>query len=376
MAGHVCHIITRLDVIGGAQMHVLHLARSLRERGWQVTVVGGGEGPFADMLRETGVPCVSVPELVHPIHPSADRRALQALTHVLRVLRPDLVCCHSSKAGFLGRWAARRLDIPAIFTAHGWAFTPGPGPARRLLALAAEHTATRWSRRIICVSDFDRLLALRYRVAPPRLLVTVHNGIPDHPARARPEAPGPLRVAMVARFDAPKDHLTLLRAVAGIADSLDLVLVGNGPRHEAIREEVARLGIHQWVTFAGARTDVAELLAQVHAFVLSSRWEGLPLTVLEAMRAGLPVVASDVGGVREAVVDGVTGFLVPPGDPDALRDRLRRLAGDPELRRRLGAAGRKRYESLFTLSTMVDRTVGVYREALAAGASEAPMGQS
>jgi glycosyltransferase involved in cell wall biosynthesis len=155
----------------------------------------------------------------------------------------------------------------------------------------------------------------------------------------------------VGRLKAPKDFLTLIRALAALADQeYEALIVGDGPDRSEVEAEIRRLGLEDRVQLAGERSDVPELLAASDVFVLSSRSEGLPVSVLEAMAAELPIVASRVGGVAELVVDRETGILVPPGDDAALAGALGRLVKDGELRRRLGAAGRARAESSFDLS--------------------------
>jgi glycosyltransferase involved in cell wall biosynthesis len=173
---------------------------------------------------------------------------------------------------------------------------------------------------------------------------------------------------MVARFSPQKDHFLLLRALAGLRGlPWELCLVGGGEREEAVRREALRLGLGGRVRFFGERRDVPEILAGAHVFVLASRWEGLPLTVLEAMRAGLPVVAADVGGVREAVAHGETGLLFPRGDAGALRRCLELLIAGPAERARLGAAGYARWQKEFTLERMLKETEAVYRAVLEGG---------
>jgi glycosyltransferase involved in cell wall biosynthesis len=167
---------------------------------------------------------------------------------------------------------------------------------------------------------------------------------------------------MVARFQEQKDHALLLTALSGLRDRpWQLELIGDGPLQPAVEEQARRLGLDRQVQFLGVRRDVAERLARSQLFVLATRWEGFPYTTLEAMRAGLPVIASDVGGVREAVAHGETGFLVPRGDVEALRRRLSELLAAPELRRRLGAAGRRSFETTFTFERMIDKTAAVYQ---------------
>jgi glycosyltransferase involved in cell wall biosynthesis len=221
--------------------------------------------------------------------------------------------------------------------------------------------------KIITVSEFDRRLTLEARIVPPPRVVTVHNGIPDVPRQLRADpARTPPRLVMVARFSAQKDHATLLRAVAGLRDQpWELELIGDGPLMGEMQALAAALELGERVRFLGQRTDVEQRLAGAQAGVLSTNWEGFPMSILEAMRAGLPVVASAIAGIGESVAEGETGFLVPRGDVDLLRARLGQLLASPALRARLGANGRARYEQEFTLPHFVTRTLDVYRGVLA-----------
>jgi len=174
----------------------------------------------------------------------------------------------------------------------------------------------------------------------------------------------PPRIMSVGRLKAPKDFVTLARALARLEHgSFTAAIAGEGPDRERV---LAELRGADRVELLGDRDDIPELLAQAQIFVLASRSEGMPVSVLEAMAAGLPVVASDVGGVGEVVVDGETGLLVPPGDETALEQALRQLIASPDLRRRLGDAGRTRAEREFDLPRWRERHVELYREELAA----------
>jgi glycosyltransferase involved in cell wall biosynthesis len=193
--------------------------------------------------------------------------------------------------------------------------------------------------------------------------VVIPNGVPDVPPalRADPRREPP-RLTMVARFEPQKDHAGLLRALARLSRlPWTADLVGDGPGQAEARSLARALGLQDRVTFLGARTDVPELLADAQLAVLTTRWESLPLAVLEAMRAGLPVLASEVGGVGEAVTHGRNGLLVAPGDDVGLVAALRALLTDAELRARLGEAGRRRYLGAFTHARMLDQVETLYR---------------
>lgn len=359
----IAQVITRSDPIGGASMHLRGLCLALRERGHEPVVLVGGEGEFTEQLRALDLPYVSLRHLVRPISPLHDAWAVPELFAALRRLRPDLVSSHSTKAGLVARAAARLAGLPSVFTAHGWSFTDGTGGGR-VYALA-ERLAARVTTRIITVSDHDRALALRRGIGPAERLVTIHNGMADAPgARSDPGA-APPRIVMVGRMERQKDHATLLRALGDCgALPWELDLVGDGPLRPALETQAARLGLGGRVRFLGSRRDVPEVLARGQVFVLATNWEGLPLSVIEAMRAGLPVVATAVGGTGELVAEGRTGFLVPRGDAGAMGSRLRSLLADPAQRRELGAAGRARYEEAFTFERMFAATLAIYEEAV------------
>lgn len=362
-------LITKSEA-GGAQSHVLELLDGLRTQ-HNVILASGEDGWLMEEARVRGISVTVIPDLVNPIRPLRDLRACHQLTQWLGREKPDLLHAHSSKAGLLGRIAASVVGIPSVFTAHGWAFTGGATLTRKLVAVPGEWIAARTGGDIICVSHYDRALACRLRIARDSRLHTVWNGIDDTAERARPGASHVPVITMVARFSAPKDHATLIHAAASLIESpWRLRLVGDGPLLSAVQALASRLGIADRVEFLGARTDVAALLASSHIFVLASRFEGLPISIIEAMRAGLPVVASDVGGVSE-LVDARSGLLVPACDSRALASALARLQSDTRLRELLGGHGRRRYERDFQAGSMIEKTRMVYDKCLMRIRSEA-----
>ncbi|MEK7754681.1 MAG: glycosyltransferase, partial [Acidobacteriota bacterium] len=250
----------------------------------------------------------------------------------------------------------------AIYTPHGWPIGRRISGPLGVVFSIAERVAARWCSAIICVCEEEKRLALGKGIVAADKLHVVYNGVRDVPAglRANP-ASSPVRICSIARFESPKDHRTLLKALAALrSQPWTLDLIGAGPLEAKTREFAAELGLAGRVHFLGYQTEPARALASAQLFVLSSRSEGFPRSVLEAMRAGLPVVASDVGGVGEAVKEGVGGLLVPRESPEALSAALGRLIADPALRQRMGAAGRSTFESRFDCESMVEKTAAIY----------------
>ena len=251
-----------------------------------------------------------------------------------------------------------------LYTPHGWTIGDRLSRFQGFLYRQIERRTAHLSAAIVNVSAYERGLAIEHRIGSPELHRTIHNGMPDVPAEllAHPRVE-PCRIVMVARFEEPKDHDTLLQALAGLRHlpwSLDLV--GDGPRETAVRKLAETLRLAGRVHFRGAVRSAAAALAQAQIFVLSSRSEGFPRSILEAMRAGLPVVASDVGGVAEAVRDGRTGYVVPRQSVECLQAALESLIRDPFRRAGFGAAGRRDYQRNFTFDRMFAETLAVYEQ--------------
>jgi len=233
----------------------------------------------------------------------------------------------------------------------------------KLVGLPSERLAARFTACIINVSDANRHLAARSGIDKAKLSLTIHNGIRDTSFRAHAKESTPCpQIVMVGRFVKQKDQQLLVQAMMGIRRPYHLVFVGEGPTRPAVEAEVARAGLGSQIVFAGNSREVERILSQSHIFVLPSRWEGFPLTILEAMRAGLPVVASDVGGVREAVIDGRTGFLTRPGDLNDLQRHIDNLLQDSALRGTLGSNGRQHFLNMFTQDKMLGQIRSVYHQ--------------
>jgi glycosyltransferase involved in cell wall biosynthesis len=324
-----------------------------------------GDGPLRDAALAAGVRFVPLRHVRRELHPVHDPLGLLELGALMRRERPDLVHANSSKAGVLGRLAAALAGVPVrIFTAHGWAFNASSG---------ATSTLYRWADRMmapltsvtICVSERDREAGIAARTCRAGRTVVMPSAVDAGPPPPPRERRTPV-VVTVARLAEPKDPLTLVRALAAVrGPAFTARLVGDGPERPAVEAEIRAAGLLEQVELTGERRDVPQLLEHADVFVLSSRSEGAPLSVLEAMAAGLPVVATAVGGVPELVDDGTTGLLVPPGDAPALAAALERLLGDAALRARMGAAGWERVRERFDIAQLRRAHVELYERELA-----------
>jgi glycosyltransferase involved in cell wall biosynthesis len=361
-------IVITLAEVGGAQTCVAQLLPELAQQ-HDVTVAAHGPGPLRQAAVEAGASLVELRNVRRRIG-IRDALGLVELIRLTRRVRPDIVHAHSSKAGVLGRLAAALCRVPAVvFTAHGWAFKAETGFRSRLY-LYADRLTARVTSRVICVSETERREGLAAGTCDARRTIVIRNGVDSeafavrsHARTARP------RIVSVGRLKAPKDLATLLRALALIReDPFEAVIAGDGPERAMLEALIKDLGLRDAVELVGELDDIPSLLAESDCFVLSSTSEGMPISILEAMAAGLPVVASDVGGVHELVTEGKTGYLVPPGDATALGAALQQVLRDPDLRAELGARARSTVESEFTVSRVQREHATLYQE-LAAGST-------
>jgi glycosyltransferase involved in cell wall biosynthesis len=355
----IFYIITR-GGSGGAQTNVLELIRGFQDK-FEVILATGEEGFLTESALSLGAKVHILPSLMRSVNPFQDIQALKEILSVIRQHKPDLLHLHSSKAGLLGRLAAKLSNTPSVFTDHGWAFAAQLPWYWKLLAIPSEWLAARWCSKIITVSEYDLSLAIQYGIASQDKLARIYLGLPDTVYRANPAKIELAKIVMVARFSPQKNQALLLQALAGIDKPFELIFVGDGPTQSQAESLTHELGLEKQVKFLGARSDVEKILKDADIFVLSTNWESFGLVLVEAMRANLPVVVSDVGGVSEVIVDGETGFLVPKSDVITMREKLTQLIANPDLRIRMGQAGRKRYETNFTIKRMLSQTSEVYK---------------
>lgn len=359
----VVHLVIDGEIAGG-QLVALALAKAARARGHEVAAVAPTRGEFVELAEREGFRV-----LVVPLGGALDVRSLRRLAAVLRAERADVLHTHAHfSLNVLGRVAGRLAGARVIAHMHADNVFRTGGLAARAQA-ALDNVTARLCARIIAVSEATAASLVRQGYPAGRVVV-VRNGIdtqpPPEPCRPTGVPVGAPILLHVGRLAPVKGQRELIEALPRLGhDAAVAVLVGKdletaGAYERELESLAAAVGVRDRVVLAGYRSDVAALLAAADVFVLPSRVEGLPLTVLEAMAAARPVVATRVGGTPEAVVDGETGLLVPPGDVEALAAALDSLLGDSDLARRLGEAGRRRVEERFTSAAMNEQVLDSY----------------
>ena len=365
--------ITRLE-LGGAQRVVLHTARKLDRTVFDVALAWGpGDLLDDEAAAISEIERIPVPTLVRPVAPISDLRALSSLRAAMRSFRPDVVHTHSSKAGILGRFAARLVGVPAVHTVHGFGFTPLQAAPMRFLYRTAERTMARFTDHFVTVSETDRLRGIELGIFPPEKATVIRAGVDLGRFRAAKDGDavrerlgvpvGPPMVTQVGNFKPQKAPLDFVRVAAAVQKQHPdcwFVMVGDGPLRETAEGLAHELEVEDRMVFPGWWSDVPGLLAATTVSALTSRHEGLPCSVVESLAAGVPVVATAVDGTVEVVRSEDNGLLAPPGDIVGLAQSIGRLLADPGLRDRMAVAARDGLED-FDRDLMVQQQEDLYR---------------
>ncbi|MFP5365181.1 MAG: glycosyltransferase [Thermoleophilia bacterium] len=350
---------------GGAFEHVVRLTDGLRRNGHRVTVCG----PLAGLEDRLGGDVEEL-DLARAISPGRDLRAMFELARIVRRLRPDVIHAHSSKAGAVARAVrAAAPRIPVVYTPHGFAFAGFvTREADRRIYRFLERGLARLATRTLCVCDAESRLAAS--IGSVRRVRVVHNGIDQLPdgelarglAEMRREGPVIGVLSLLRPGKGLETLIDAMQLVAARHPDAAVAVAGEGCERPALEARIAAAGLQQRVRLIGLTQGPAPLLRGCDVYCNPSWAESFPLSLLEAMQLDIPIVSTDVGGCREAIVDGVTGLLVPPRDPRALADALIRVLTDAELARRLGTTAGVVARTRFTTERMVQETLTVYRE--------------
>lgn len=380
----IVHIITRL-IIGGAQENTLLSCEGQHDRRHDVTLITGPalgpEGTLLERATSYGYRVEVIDDLRRAILPMKDLRTYRYLIERLRELKPDVVHTHSSKAGIIGRWAAWRANVPAVIhTIHGLAFTASTSTVVNNAYKFLERHAAPITTRIVCVADAMREQSLAARIGTPGQYVTVYSGMETRPfvepAVSRDEvrkqlgfAPQHIVVGTIARLFHLKGHDDLLDAAPALCAKFPNLLflwLGDGILRPAFEQRMNAMNLRDRFVLPGMvpPARVPELTNGMDILVHPSRREGLARALPQGQLAGCPVIAYDIDGNREGLIDGETGFAIKPFDQSALITALERLVESETLRRTMGSRGRAFALSRFDAKVMVDALERVYESAV------------
>ncbi len=380
----ILRVIARLNM-GGPALHVSYLTRGLDQRGYSTTLVAGelarGEDSMSFIADELGVEVIDVPELRREISPVSDPAAIRRLVREIQRIRPHILHTHTAKAGAVGRTAALLAGDARppviVHTYHGHVLRGYFDPIRTRLFRETERALARHTTRLIAVGPEVRDDLVALGVAPVEQFVVIRLGI-DLEQRVSGARRAEFRrlfgipeerfvVGWIGRMTTIKrvpDVLLSFKALLDRGVDATLCLVGDGPDRAALERQAAALGIARHILSVGYQEDVAPYYSFFDALVLPSANEGTPVVAIEALAAGRPVVATRVGGLPDVVSEGEDGFLVEVGDVEGVAAALERLARDPALRARMGAAGPPRVVPRYRVERLVDDVDALYRELL------------
>jgi len=370
----VAHIITRLNS-GGAQEIALSIASGLDKQVFETIFISGSQDINMDMVKRWEMEVKIIPELIREINPLKDLKALAKLYFFIKDNKFDIVHTHTSKAGILGRIAAKLAKVPIIFfTPHGSIFhSIYYGPIATFLLGRLENFAASFTDKIITCSENEKKDFLDNKVGSCDKYITIYWGIRqdnflksyDILAKRRElgMSENVILIGNVARLVPEKGHLFCLESFKIVVDKFPnakLFIIGDGILKPDIEAKINELNLNNNVIMLGYRRDVAEILASLDISLHTSIWEGTPVAIIEAMLMAKPIIASRVGGIPELIEDGSTGILVSPYDKEALAQAIMRLINDKAQASKMGEAARQSAQDKFNLELMIKNITKIY----------------
>lgn len=328
---------------GGASKHLYELCKYEAGKGNEIYLVTGNRGALLNKINKIqGVRTCVISSVKRNISPLNDIKSVFAFRKIIKKLHPDIVHLHSSKAGVIGRLAAISTNTKVVFTVHGWSFTDGVRTSKKKLYRSIERIMSRFTDLFICVSKFDLDIGYRDHVLSDKCnAVVIHNGSKYIRRKKKVviNKVDPLRLIMVARFSEQKNQLGLLKALCSLrSQNIKLSFIGDGPTLNKAKQFVNHHHLNDKVDFLGFKNNIGMYLDQNDVFILSTFYEGLPISIIEAMSHGLPIIASDVGGNRELVFNNKNGFLVK--DKNELENAIKQFLD----RKKIKKMGEESYE--------------------------------
>ncbi|HIE27736.1 TPA: glycosyltransferase family 1 protein [Candidatus Poribacteria bacterium] len=364
--------------IGGASIALLRLLKGLNLGRFETSLAVGNEGLLTEEAIKLGVKVYLIPELKQTVTQGtyilSDVLATIKIYRTIINTKCDIIHTHSSKMGFLARLAAKLAGVPVVIhTVQGFPFYREGHWMVKKLYLLLERLAGKWTDMLICVSRKDYDNAVANLITSANRAVVIHNGVeltkfnPDRTSDLRNEfgfAPNTPVIGMIARLDPQKNPQTFVRAGAIVLKSIEeakFICVGDGVFYPEIKQMVDELNISKSFILTGWRQDVPELLSTLDIFVIPSIWEGFPLSILEAMAMGKPVISSDIPGSRELVMHNQTGLLAPPKNPELLANAIIELIQDKDKAKRLANNGQQLVKNAFDMNKIVKQHEAVYK---------------
>lgn len=373
----VLHVLGSSPFGGGTRM-VLAICRHLRAQGMQVSLITS-DPRTTRLFTAAGIVCYPIGDMHREITPLRDLRAVCQLTSFCQQQKFDIVHTHTSKGGFVGRLAARKARVPHVLhTVHGFAFHEASPKYIVIFYAMLEKLAAHWAEKLIFVNEFHRQWALDLGLAPPHKTITITNGIPDNHATVHNAGGSQLRIRFgipsnvyvigtIGRLARQKGLEYVIRAMPAILSrygDIYLLLIGDGELLEEYIGLVQRLGVESRVIFGGFHEDVHAFYDAVDLVVLPSLWEGLSISLLEAMRAGKAIVTTDIGPNRNVVTHAHSAWMVPIRNSDALVDAILTLHDNPDLADRLGRTALRVFQEHYTEGAMLQKVYRLYTELL------------
>lgn len=363
----ILYLITKGE-IGGAQVHVLDLCIGMKNKGHEVALMcPSGSFLAGEFLKNSSLENKNFYRndyFANTLNPFKILKACLAISKAIKDFNPDIIACHSSMAGVLGRFVSLFYKkIKIVFTAHSWAFTEGAPFLRKVFMIPVEKFLAIFTDKIICVSVFDKNISLKYKIAKENKIVVIYNGVKNRELRnlAKKEV---FKIVTVMRLDYPKLPELLIKAFASIVEThpnAELEIIGYGPRTNKINLLIDELGLKNKVkVFVSlGKEEVASRLTQADLFALASLHEGLPITILEAMSVGLPIVASNVGGIKEEV-DESNGYLVE-NNVEKIKEVILKIISNQDISTSMSKNSWNKQREIFSEEKFIKETEEVYK---------------
>ena len=381
----ILYLITQSE-LGGAQKYVADLVKNLKDK-FEISVAFGEQGEkgeLTEILKSLIIKQYVIKNLKRKINYKQDLLAILEIKKIIKKIKPDIVHLNSSKVSILGSIATFlnnispfRKKVRVVYTAHGWVFTePLPKKEKKLYTKIERFTA-RWKNKIICVSEFDHQIALKESIAPEKKLITIHNGIEQINLLPKEEAKekliqlnskfeirnSKLLIGSIGNLYQTKGYDYLIKAIKILVDrgmDLKLIIIGSGPKKIDLKNWIDQLYLNKNVFLTGRIKNGSELLPAFDLYVCSSVKEGLSYTIIEAMSAGLPIIATKVGGNSELISDKKEGVLIKSQSEEEIARAIIKFYNNPQEHKQMGDSAREKFTQKFSLEKMVEKTKNIY----------------